>query len=150
MNSIERLISILLLTLSFTSSLYAQEPQEDTIRRLEQVQTRALINNDTTVLDEIWGASLIVNNANNVVMDRQMALTRIKKGDIHYLSYETQIEKISFVDNIAIVMGQETVQPIGKTDNAGKTVKRRYTNIWLKVDDSWQLTAQQSTTIAVK
>lgn len=145
------LANFLILTFVFISFfVYGQEPQEEAIRKLEQLQARALINNDTTILDEIWGANLIVNTPNNVVLDRQMVLARIKKGNIHYLSYETLIEKISFVDNIAIVMGQETVQPVGQTEYSGKTVKRRYTNIWLKVEDTWQLTAQQSTTVALK
>lgn len=143
------LISILLL--GFSSYLtYGQGAEDDEIRRLEQVQARAIIENDTTKLDEIWGASFIVNSPNNVVLDRQMALAKIKKGNIHYLSYETQIENISFVDSVAIVMGQEIVQPVGQTNHAGKTVKRRYTNVWLKTPEGWQLTAQQATTISVQ
>ena len=42
------------------------------------------------------------------------------------------IEFIRIDRNIAIVMGAETVQPIGDAPLAGKTVQRRFTNIWKK------------------
>jgi hypothetical protein len=47
-------------------------------------------------------------------------------------------------------MGYDIVHPTGKMPNAGKTVKRRYTNIWIKNKNSWQLVARQATIISVE
>ncbi|MBA3648590.1 MAG: nuclear transport factor 2 family protein [Chitinophagales bacterium] len=60
------------------------------------------------------------------------------------------IEKISFVQNIAIVMGHDIVKPKAGMENAGKTVTRRYTDIWMKDGDGWRLTARQATIISVQ
>ena len=47
-------------------------------------------------------------------------------------------------------MGLETLTPQGDTQNAGKTVTRRFTNIWTKESDEWKLTARQATVVLVK
>jgi hypothetical protein len=44
-------------------------------------------------------------------------------------------------------MGEETVTPKGKAPFAGQTVRRRITNIWMKRDGQWKLTARQATII---
>jgi hypothetical protein len=46
-------------------------------------------------------------------------------------------------------MGTETPMPQGTSENAGKTLKRRFTNIWMKENNVWKLTARQSTLISV-
>lgn len=141
--------TILTLLLGCITLLSFAQDDESEIRRLEQLHAKAIMENDTTELGNIWSAGFIINNPSNVVLDRQMALSEIKKRNIHYLFYESQIENISFADNVAIVMGLETIQPVGKIDHAGKTFKRRFTNVWLKADGVWQLTAKQSTTISI-
>jgi hypothetical protein len=46
-------------------------------------------------------------------------------------------------------MGLETLIPRGEAKNAGKTVKRRFTNIWMKQNEVWKMTARQATIISV-
>ena len=64
--------------------------------------------------------------------------------------YDRIIEKVIFANNTAIVMGNETIKPSGIAVNAGKTVKRRFTNIWIQNKKSWQLIARQSTIISIE
>jgi hypothetical protein len=42
-------------------------------------------------------------------------------------------------------MGEEIVHPIGNTSNAGKLVRRRFTDIWKNIDGVWKLTIRQAT-----
>jgi len=39
------------------------------------------------------------------------------------------------------------VEPKDKFDNGGKSITRRYTNVWIKNDTSWQLAARQASNI---
>ncbi len=71
----------------------------------------------------------------------------IRRGRIGYSSVDRIIEKITITQNIAIVMGKEIVKPENATQNAGKTVTRRDTSIWVKTKGIWQLTARQATNI---
>ena len=46
-------------------------------------------------------------------------------------------------------MGHDIVKPQGDMQNAGKTVTRRFTDIWMKDETGWLLTARQATIISV-
>ena len=73
----------------------------------------------------------------------------MRLGYVDLDSFERYIEKITFINNIAVVMGYDVVYPSGKMPDAGKKVKRRYTNIWMKSNSTWQLVARQATIISV-
>jgi len=57
------------------------------------------------------------------------------------------VEAVLVHGDTVILMGQETVKPKGKAPFAGQTLRRRFTNIWMKRDGRWQLTARQATII---
>jgi uncharacterized cupredoxin-like copper-binding protein len=83
------------------------------------------------------------------VVTRPQIVELIKSGKIDYTSFKKFIEKISITGNTAIVMGREEVKPEKATDHAGKTVIRRYTNVWMKLGDKWQLVGRQATISSV-
>jgi hypothetical protein len=47
-------------------------------------------------------------------------------------------------------MGYEIVTPQRATQFAGKVERRQYTDIWLKTNAGWRLTARQASIVAVK
>ena len=59
-------------------------------------------------------------------------------------------EKITFNDDLAIVMGEEKIKPQGKQPNAGKLVTRRFTNVWKYSNSAWSIIARQATIIKVE
>ena len=63
------------------------------------------------------------------------------KNDHKFPSVERIVEKLTFIQDIAIVIGKE----IEKSNNAGQIVRRRFTNIWINTEPGWQLSARQST-----
>ena len=105
---------------------------------------------DTTTLFRIFSPTFVVNAPTNKVTTLQDLKLLIRKGEVEMESFERVTEQVTFNNNIAIAMGHETLHPTGKMPNAGKTVKRRYTNIWMKNKKSWQLVARQSTIISVE
>jgi ketosteroid isomerase-like protein len=92
---------------------------------------------------------IVVQNPENAIVGFRQIMDRIKSGKIDYSAFERRIDNIAFVNSIAIVMGLETLIPQGNTKDAGKTVKRRFTNVWTKEKDGWKLTARQATVISV-
>ena len=119
------------------------------IRNLENTEREALLNGDTTMLLKLLSPHVLVNNPENNIVTFEQIKERIRSGKIDYSSLDRIIENISFVENIAIVMGNEIVTSKGATSNAVKTVIRRFTNIWMKTEAGWKLTARQATIIAV-
>jgi len=137
---------LILLTSTCYINVMAQKNEEQEIRKLEQQESHAVITGDLPgLLNTYWSPKLIVNNPANIVVTRPQIVNLIKSGKIDYASFEKFIEKISIIGNTAIVMGREEVDPKGVTDNAGKKVIRRYTNVWMKIEGKWSLVARQAT-----
>jgi len=92
----------------------------------------------------------VVNNPNNMILTAGQIKAFIRNGGIDVSSFTRNIEKIVFIKDVAIVMGAEIITPKNKSDNGGKNLMRRYTNIWIKSDTSWQLSARQASNIIVQ
>jgi hypothetical protein len=75
---------------------------------------------------------------------------QLRTGNLAYLSFVRNIEKITFNDNIALVMGEEITKPQGHQQNAGKTVTRRFTNIWKYDNNQWFMIGRHATVIKVE
>ena len=145
-----------LLTFSFcltftTTIVLAQDPREAEIIRLENLERESVLKGDSVVLfDKIWSPGMVVNTPANVVGTVEGTKAHLRSGNLNYLSFKRNIEKITFNDNIAIVMGGEIVKPQGHQVNAGKTVTRRFTNVWLYKNNSWSIIARHATNISVE
>lgn len=121
--------------------LYAQNTEEE-IRKLEQIEVQAILAKDTVVLKKLWDKDYIVHNpANKIVLANANPVNRPVLQN-ERTSFTRTVEKITIRGDIVFSMGSETVAPAG-----GQTVKRRYTNIWMKVDDTWKLVARHANEI---
>lgn len=128
----------------------AQSSEDTEIRKLEDAQREAFLKKDTTALYKIFSPDFVVNAPTNKITTLQQLKYLIRSGEVDMEVFERVTEKVSFINNIAVAMGNETLHPTGKMPNAGKTVKRRYTNIWMKNKTGWQLVARQATIISVE
>jgi ketosteroid isomerase-like protein len=129
---------------------YSQSNKEFEIRKLEDAQREAYLKKDTAALYNIFSPDFVVNAPTNKITTLQQLKYLIRSGEVDMEVFERVTEKVTFNNNIAIAMGNETLHPTGKMPNAGKMVKRRYTNIWMKNKNSRRLVARQSTIISVE
>lgn len=143
-------IIISLLSLLIFFSAFSQNSAEAEIRKLEDAQREAFLKKDTASLFKLFSPGFVVNAPTNKITTLNELKLLMQRGYVDMESFERVTEKITFTENIAIAMGNETLHPTGNMPNAGKTVKRRYTNIWMKNKNSWQLVARQSTIISVE
>lgn len=93
---------------------------------------------------------MVINTPANVVGTVEGTKTIFRAGGLRYLSFERTIENITFNKDIAIVMGGEVIKPQGKQPNAGKTVSRRFTHVWVFANNSWSIIARQATVFKVE
>ena len=149
----KQLLSHLVISLCFlfiSNIVFAQDSREAEIRRLENLERESVLKGDSTVLfDKIWSSNMVVNTPTNIVGTVEGTKAQLRYGNFNYLVFERNIEKITFNDNLAIVMGGETIKPQGHQANAGKTISRRFTNVWLYKNNSWSIIARQATIIKV-
>jgi ketosteroid isomerase-like protein len=144
--------TFILIFISFflaTSVAFGQANDEQEIRRLEKHWTELLDNGDTTALLKIWSKDYVVNNPNGEIVTPEKIVALMKSGH-KFPIVERIIEKITFNQNIAIVMGKELQQPANMTNNLEEWIPRRFTNVWIRSEKGWQLTARQSSEVVRK
>jgi len=131
-----------------TGSVSAQSTRqkaaiETEIRRLELAHADAVLRGDLAAMDKIWTTDFKVNNPFNEIDNAK----RIRSGAVTYSSFVREPESVRIHKNTVIVMGRETVVPKGNSPDAGKTINRRYTNIWMKRNGEWRLIARHASVI---
>jgi hypothetical protein len=139
----------LVMILFFSVDSFAQKNDEALIRKLEEKEREAILKSDTSALSELMSMKIIVQNPESVIVGFQQIMERIRKGKINYASFERRIDSVSFVNGMAVVMGLEILMPQAVSQNAGKTVNRRFTNIWTRENGTWKLTVRQATIISI-
>ena len=116
---------------------------EQEIIRLDLAHANAVLRGDFAALDKLWTEDFKVNNPFNQI-DRA---DRIRTGAVTYSSFIRVPETVLIHANTIIVMGRETVVPKGDSPDSGKTINRRYTNIWMKRSGNWRLVARHASVI---
>ena len=137
-----------LLTVFIPGSASAQSVKqkakiEQDIRRLDLAHADAVLRGDLKALDKLWTEDFKVNNPFNQV-DRA---DRIRTGAVTYSSFIREPETVLIHGDTVIVMGREMVVPKGDSPDSGKTINRRYTNIWMKRSGNWRLVARHASVI---
>jgi hypothetical protein len=144
------LLASLLLAVGAPCAAHAQQAVEAEITRLEQLEKQSVSKGDTAILFRLWTKNFVVNNPDNRVVTAQQVRAFMRTGKIDYGTFERVIEKVTVLDNVAIAMGHEVITPKRQTANAGKTVTRRYTDMWVRQAGAWHLAARQATNILVR
>ena len=133
----------------------APDPQADEahVRALDDQERTAALQRDLPALERLWSEHLTVNAPNNqVVAGRQAVLDMfVRSGIIDFSVFERAIEFIRADGPFVFIMGQETVTPRSDAPGAGlvagRTITRRFTNIWRREDDTWRLFARHANVI---
>lgn len=141
----------LLIALPIFLNAQKQDPREAEIRRLENIEREATMKGDSaTLFGKIWSNELVVNTPANRVGTVEGTKMQMRTDNLAYASFVRNIEKITFNDNIAIVMGEEIVKPQRNQLHSGKTVTRRFTNIWKFSNNQWAMIGRHATIIKVE
>jgi ketosteroid isomerase-like protein len=129
-----------------TTLVFGQSTDETKIRQLETHWTELLDKGDTTALLKLWSKNYVVNNPNGKIVTPKEIVTLMKSGH-KFPAVKRIIEKITFNQDIAIVMGKELQQPASMTTHLEEWIPRRFTNVWIKTKMGWQLAARQSSEV---
>jgi ketosteroid isomerase-like protein len=119
---------------------------ESEIKKLEEMEVKAIIQKDSVTLLKLWDKGYVVNAPDNKInFAGKTTLDRPVLGRSR-ISFTRDVEQIIVRGNTVFSMGSETVVTQNE-GNSPQTVKRRYTNIWMKQDGSWKLVARHANVI---
>jgi len=116
---------------------------ETEVRKLDSLHAAAVLSGDLKEMDKYWTKDFMVTNPFNEIDNAD----RIRNATVTYSSFQRICEAVRIHENVAILMGKEIVIPKGTSPDSGKTINRRYTNIWMKIDGHWQLVARHASVI---
>ncbi len=120
---------------------------EEEVRRLNQEEVRAFLQNDRKAMARIWSDDMVVTNPLNKFVTKQQVLSMVESGFLVITSYDRQIEYMRVYGATVIVAGSEVVVWGGKMPNAGKTEHLRFTGIWMKQSGRWQEVARHANVV---
>jgi ketosteroid isomerase-like protein len=134
--------------LFFAVIIYAQNQNtEAEIRSLEQMEVKAVLEKDTVTLLKLWDKDYVVNApSNKVVFSGKSAVDR-PVMTMSRSAFTREVEQIIIHGDVVFSMGGETVVPAANQPQSGQTIKRRYTNIWMKKEGKWKLVARHANVI---
>jgi Domain of unknown function (DUF4440) len=126
----------------------APDSVETEIKRLEQMEVKAFLERDIPTLSKLWDAKYVVNNPDNKIV---AGVSPEKRPGLHKprTSFTREVEHLTVRENLVISMGGETIVPGDGEPYAGKTVHRRYTHIWQRVESEWRLIARHANVFRV-
>ena len=135
----------------------AQNRQADEahVRALDDQERAATLARDIPTMERLWSDELTVNAPNNQVVIGRRAVfdTFVHSGIINFSTFERHIEFIRADGALVIIMGLETVTPRGDAPGAGliagRTIKRRFTNIWKNEEGTWRLFVRHANVIPI-
>ena len=149
-------LHVLFATLLFGSSaVFSEQLPEDRnlereIRALDLAHAQAIFKGDAAALDRLMADDVTVNHpTNRIVNEKRELLDLIGEGVIRYTRFERRPEKLLFYEDMVVVMGDETVVPAPGAPNAGQTLRRRYTNVWMRSKGRWQLAFRHANNVCV-
>ena len=149
MNTRTGVMILLLFGLGPFIATHAQTPifDEEIVRQLDDQMRIAVLNDDWSALERLLSDQFTVNApANRLVSGRSAVLELIRQAPRE--SFERTIEYLRVAGDVGIIMGAETVRPIGDAPLAGRTVRRRFTNIWKKEAGTWRMVARHASVIS--
>ena len=121
---------------------------ERDIRLLDQAAAKAILERDEKAIDLYFAPNALTNNPRGGLTHGNDGVKALfKTGVINYASFERAIEHVEVHGNTAIVVGSETLTEADKSGKAGETVRRRYTNIWMKNGGRWQIVARHASVV---
>ena len=148
------LATFLILCPAFVLAQNSEKPKdtlEQQVRKLDLAEAEAVLRKDFQAIDKLCAKDFTVNNPRGEITKGSEAVKNlIRSGVINYASFVREIESVLIHGKTVVVMGRETLVPNANSPQAGQTVRRRYTNIWMKRNGKWLLTARHASVVPEK
>ena len=113
---------------------------EAEIRGLEDERFRAMVSADEAALQRLLSDQLVYTHSNASV-DSKASLIESIRTRRPYQKIESPEREVRLFGDTAVVSGQARI------DLGTRTLNARYTDVWVKGKDGWQIVAWQSTPI---
>ena len=126
---------------------------EDTLRELDQVGARAVLEADAETLGRLYAPDHLLHFAPaGVIRAREEVLDDVREKRILYTSFSRVTEHASLHGDLGVTIGSEIAVPKNEhpAHHGAKHLERRYTHIWRNDGSSWRLLVRHVSVAALK
>ena len=147
----KRILSIIAFLCTVTLIVVGQtstspNPDEDSVRKIEDEFAAAYGRNDADALDRLWAADYTFVNLAGQVLTKAQRLAMLRSGELKIEGYSRDEENIRVYGTTAVVTYRSTVK--AQRNGTDISSQRRVITVLVKRDGRWQAVAQHSTAIA--
>ena len=134
------------------SPALARQPSEASLRAADAEQMRIIVEEDAKAQQAFMHPNYMLNGPANEIKRKPEVVAMLARGDIASDTFTRNVEGVAVTGNVGIVMGSEIVTPspaskLGRL-HPGKTLHRRYTNVFLWERGRWRLLARQASIVS--
>jgi ketosteroid isomerase-like protein len=117
-----------------------------------QKRSEAMRTGDLAAVRKYMPREMVVNAPINRVVDGKNVLDRLARGEIAYEEGgQSVIEFAGVRGDLVVLMGRQELKPVGNAPNAGKTIRRRWTDIWRQNSaGEWQNIIRHATIYSIE
>jgi ketosteroid isomerase-like protein len=133
------------IAIGLAASARAAESWESEIRAAEEKHVRAFLEEDAAAIDAMLSNDFVVNSPLNSVVEKKPLLGMVRSGALTISEFAQDIETMRRFGDVVFVMGADRVVWVAPSPNAGKTHRRRFTDVWRLEGGRWVFIARQAT-----
>lgn len=127
------------------------DPAVQEVLELRRQGIAAMTSSGPTPESERYSSTFVANTPGNVVVTGEQMQARFAAGAISYQSVEQKLDYAgSHGPDIVVLMGEEIVVPGPSARDAGKRIRRRFTDVFRKENGEWRHDLRHANVIAVE
>ena len=130
---------------------WADDPAVQAVLAQRKRGIEAMMSGTMSADTERYSSTFVANTPNNVVVPGEEMLKLFAAGTLRYDHVEQRIDYArSHGPDIVVLMGEEIVVPGAGATNAGKRIRRRFTDVFRRENGEWRHDLRHANVIAIE
>ena len=121
---------------------------EQEVAQIERQRAEALVRQDITLLDRTMAEEYRFTTPTGEVVTKAQEMASFKAGDTKFESFNTEDVRVRIYGDTAVVTGRAMIK--GQSKGQDISGEYRYTRVYAKPHEDWQIVASHFTAIAPK
>ena len=121
---------------------------EAAVLKINEEFDRAIVARDVAAYERIYADDFIFTSSDGAVTNREQEITRARTGSLQFESGKSDDLRVKIYGNTGVVTGLFTAR--GKNNGKDFSFVERYTAVFVKRGNRWQLVAEHASEVKPK
>jgi hypothetical protein len=133
------LVALAAANVGLAANPWDDDPAVQAVLELRRQGIAAMTSVGPSAATERYSSTFVANTPGNVVVTGPQMLERFAHGSVSYTSVEQRLDYAgSHGPDLVVLMGEEIVVPGPSSRDAGKRIRRRFTDVFRKENGEWR------------